>query len=61
MGTEMKELMTLSELSTALKVSRRSMYRYMKDGDIDFGIKIGGLWRFPADKMNAYLKKKGKK
>ena len=51
-------LLTIEDLVTILKLNRRSIYRLMETGELNFGVKVGGQWRFlPAD-FNVWLGKK---
>jgi nitrogen PTS system EIIA component len=48
------ELMTIEELMNYLKVSRRTIYEWLKQNRIP-AIKIVGQWRFRKDKIDAWL------
>ena len=43
-------LLTIAEVATLLKVSRKTVYRWLRDGKILGAIRIGerGSWRIPA-------------
>ena len=48
------ELMTIDELTNYLKVSRRTIYEWLKQNKIP-AMKIVGQWRFRKDKIDAWL------
>ncbi len=47
-------LMTIEELVDYLKVSRRTIYEWLKTNKIP-AIKLVGQWRFKKDKIDAWL------
>lgn len=49
-----EDLMTSRELAVYLKIDLRTLYRYIKEGQIS-GVKVGGLWRFPRSGIDAWL------
>ena len=51
-------LLTIEDLVTILKLNRRSIYRLMETGELNFGVKVGGSWRFKPTDFNAWLEKK---
>ena len=51
----MKKLITVHELEKHLKISRRSVYRYIDKKIITFGIKIDGDWRFLEENLIKWL------
>lgn len=48
------EIMTLSELSEYLKVSKRSIYRLVSMGMIP-AFKLGNTWRFRSSEINRWI------
>ncbi|MBK8189096.1 MAG: helix-turn-helix domain-containing protein [Vampirovibrionales bacterium] len=51
----MDKLLTLDELAKAFRVSTRTIYRMMEDGELPFAIKIKGSWRFREADVRAWL------
>ncbi len=51
----MVPLLTAKELQTMLQVNRSTIYRMAESKSIP-ALKVGKQWRFPADKVNAWLK-----
>ncbi|MBU0549557.1 MAG: helix-turn-helix domain-containing protein [Candidatus Omnitrophica bacterium] len=49
-----KSLMDIDELSTYLKVTRRTIYSWLKGGKVP-AIKLVGQWRFKKDKIDEWL------
>jgi len=47
-------LMTIEDLSDYLKVSRRTIYEWLKLNKIP-AIKLVGQWRFKRDKIDAWI------
>jgi excisionase family DNA binding protein len=47
-------LMTIDDLSDYLKVTRRTIYEWLKGRKIP-AIKLIGQWRFKKDKIDAWL------
>lgn len=47
-------LMTIDELTNYLKVSRRTIYEWLKHHKIP-AMKLVGQWRFKKDKIDAWL------
>ncbi len=47
-------LMTIEELAHYLKVTRRTIYEWLKSNKIP-AIKLVGQWRFRKDKIDAWL------
>ena len=47
-------LMTIEELAGYLKVTRRTIYEWLKSNKIP-AIKLIGQWRFKKDKIDAWL------
>lgn len=50
-------LMTIEDLADYLKVSRRTIYEWLKDNKIP-AVKIVGQWRFRKDKIDAWIDRK---
>ena len=47
-------LMTIDDLAQYLKVTRRTIYEWLKQDKIP-AIKLVGQWRFKRDKIDAWL------
>lgn len=47
------EFISLSELSQALRISKNTAYRLLKEGHIK-GFRVGRLWRIPLDEVKQY-------
>ncbi len=47
-------LMTIDELSNYLKVSRRTIYDWLKRNKIP-AVKLVGQWRFQREKIDAWM------
>jgi excisionase family DNA binding protein len=47
-------LMTIEELSTYLKVTRRTIYDWLRQNKIP-AVKLIGQWRFKKDKIDAWI------
>jgi len=52
-------LMTIEELADYLKVTRRTIYEWVKHNKIP-ALKLVGQWRFRKDKIDAWLDNKSK-
>ncbi|MCM8795855.1 MAG: helix-turn-helix domain-containing protein [Candidatus Omnitrophica bacterium] len=52
-----QQLMTIEELADYLKVTRRTIYEWLKTHKIP-AIKLIGQWRFKKDKIDAWLEKR---
>jgi excisionase family DNA binding protein len=52
-------LMTIEDLADYLKVSRRTIYEWLKGHKIP-AVKLVGQWRFKRDKIDAWLDKSSK-
>lgn len=46
---------TAKELAERMKVTRRTIYRLIKEGKIPCAIKFGGSWRFSKEKIEKLL------
>ncbi|MBN1913299.1 MAG: helix-turn-helix domain-containing protein [Candidatus Omnitrophica bacterium] len=49
-------LMTIDDLATYLKVSRRTIYEWLKGNKIP-ALKLVGQWRFKKDKIDEWLER----
>ncbi|MDD5594717.1 MAG: helix-turn-helix domain-containing protein [Candidatus Omnitrophica bacterium] len=47
-------LMTIDDLASYLKVTRRTIYEWLKHNKIP-AVKIVGQWRFKKDKIDAWI------
>ncbi len=50
-------LMTIEDLADYLKVTRRTIYEWLKHNKIP-AVKLVGQWRFRRDKIDAWLENK---
>ncbi|MBU4473520.1 MAG: helix-turn-helix domain-containing protein, partial [Candidatus Omnitrophica bacterium] len=50
-------LMTIDDLAGYLKVSRRTIYEWLKNNKIP-ALKLVGQWRFKKEKIDAWLEKR---
>lgn len=50
-------LMTIEDLAGYLKVSRRTIYEWLKSNKIP-ALKLVGQWRFKKEKIDAWLENK---
>lgn len=50
----MKELYTIEEVADFLRVSTRTIRRYIKEGKLK-GFKVGQAWRFPDEEVARYI------
>lgn len=57
MPTNIAALMTIEDLAAYLKVSRRTIYEWLKDNKVP-ALKLIGQWRFKKDKIDAWLEHK---
>ncbi len=48
------ELMTIEDLAAYLKVTRRTIYEWLKQNKIP-AVKLVGQWRFQREKIDAWL------
>ncbi len=48
------ELMTIDDLAAYLKVSRRTIYEWLKRNKVP-ALKIVGQWRFKRDRIDAWM------
>ncbi|MBU0503466.1 MAG: helix-turn-helix domain-containing protein [Candidatus Omnitrophota bacterium] len=54
MALSATELMTIDELTGYLKVSRRTIYEWLKHNKIP-ALKLVGQWRFQREKIDAWI------
>jgi excisionase family DNA binding protein len=47
-------LMTIEDLADYLKVTRRTIYEWLKENKIP-AVKLVGQWRFKRDKIDAWI------
>ena len=52
-----ENLMTIDELAHYLKVTRRTIYDWLKQNKVP-AVKLVGQWRFKKDKIDAWLETK---
>ncbi|MCX7927502.1 MAG: helix-turn-helix domain-containing protein [Candidatus Omnitrophica bacterium] len=50
------ELMTIEDLANYLKVSRRTIYEWLKHNKIP-ALKVVGQWRFKKEKIDEWIEK----
>jgi excisionase family DNA binding protein len=50
----MNELYTLDEVSAMIKVGRRTLYNYIKDGKLK-AVKLGKSWRVHGEVLKAFV------
>ena len=56
MDTQVDEgLLTFQEAMAYLKISRSTMYRFLRDGTLR-GFKVGAHWRFNKEQLKGCLK-----
>lgn len=53
------ELMTLEDLAEYLKVTRRTIYDWLKHNKIP-ALKLVGQWRFKKDRIDAWLEEQSR-
>lgn len=53
--TEIK-LYTLKEIEDILKVTQRTLYRYIKEGNLQ-AVKVGREWRVTHEALQAFISK----
>lgn len=49
------KLLTIDELAEYVRVSTRTIYRMLDDGELPFAIKVKGSWRFKESDVLAWL------
>ena len=52
-------LFTPEEVAAELKVSRRSVYEWLRTGKLH-GLRAGGLWRIKQEDLDSFLASKGR-
>lgn len=52
-------LMTIEDLARYLKVSRRTIYEWLKSGKIP-ALKLVGQWRFRKEKIDLWLERQAR-
>jgi excisionase family DNA binding protein len=50
------ELLTIDEAAKILKVSKRTVYEWIRTGKLD-AVKAGTLWRIHQEAINKFLEK----
>ncbi|MCD8340081.1 MAG: helix-turn-helix domain-containing protein [Burkholderiales bacterium] len=50
----MADVFTLEDLEVKLKVGKRTLYKYIKEGRLG-ALKVGRGWRIPLDAYNKFL------
>jgi len=51
----MEKLLTIDELALFIRVSTRTVYRMIDNGELPFAIKLKGSWRFRENDVQAWL------
>lgn len=51
------EIMTIKEVAVYLKLTEKTAYRLVADGEIP-GFKVGGSWRFRRGEIEAWIDNK---
>lgn len=54
----MQEMLTPEEVAQKLKVSRRTIYLWLRQGRLK-GVKVGDLWRIPESALREFIKDGG--
>jgi excisionase family DNA binding protein len=54
--TAIAELLTPEEAARWLRISKRTLYEYMRSGELP-AIKIGPQWRIDTDELVAFMKR----
>ena len=52
----MTKFLTAKELSQLLRIPKRSIYKFAKEGQIPGALRIGKHWRFCEDIIEAWVK-----
>jgi len=50
----MQEMLTPEEVARKLKVSRRTIYLWLRQGRLK-GVKVGDLWRIPESALREFI------
>ena len=53
-----EQLLTISDVAERLQVSKRSVYRFVRSGDIEV-VRVGARMRVPEWSLRAYLARGG--
>ena len=48
------DILTIREVADYLKVTERTLYRLVQDGEVP-GFKVGGSWRFRRDDLEQWI------
>lgn len=48
------DILTLGEVATYLRVTKRTLYRLAQEGALP-AFKLGGAWRFRRDELNQWI------
>jgi len=48
------KLYTLPEVSKIVRLARRTLYNYLKSGELK-AVKIGGTWRVTEESLNEFI------
>ena len=59
MNTFNSGLMTIEDLASYLKVTRRTIYEWLKNNKIP-AVKLVGQWRFRKDRIDAWIEEQSK-
>lgn len=51
----MEKLITIDELAQYIRVSSRTLYRMLDEGELPFAIKLKGSWRFRESDVQDWL------
>ena len=51
----MIKLLTASELSQLLRIPKRSIYKFVQEGHIPGGFRVGKHWRFKEDVVQQWI------
>lgn len=54
---KLSEIMTPSEVAERLKVTERTIYKYLANGELE-AVKIGRVWRITQEQLKSFLEKK---
>lgn len=57
MNTDTDKILTLEEVADYLKVTRRTMYRLVQQGQVP-AFKLGGSWRFRRGELERWIAQK---
>lgn len=51
------EFYTIEDLAKILQFSYMTIFRWMKQGKLKFGFKVGGSWRFLKKDFNVWIER----